>query len=244
MLLLLPMTINVIYEEQDFLVINKPSGLAVHKTGLNDTKITLVDLMLEKYPEIKGVGENFFRPGIVHRLDKETSGLLIIAKTQSPFEYFKKLFQERKIKKTYIALVYGVLKNKSGRIEAPLGKLGNRQTTRIHGKKELQEKKAVTDYKVLKEYRSADFIYSLLEVSPITGRTHQIRVHLKTIGHPVVCDPIYGGKKAECPPALGRLFLHACRLSFVTPSGKSLALEADLPPELEAFLETLPKKED
>lgn len=232
---LLASQIKIIYEDDDILIIDKPSGLLTHPKNKNDQSKSVVSWLLKNRPSVKDVGEDKIRPGIVHRLDKETSGLLLIAKNQKSFEYLKKLFQERKIKKTYIALVYGRLKNKKGVIETPLGKLGTKQTTRIHGKHDLKEKIAITEYEALKEY--AD--YSLLEVTPKTGRTHQIRVHLKSIGHPVVCDPLYAGKHHICPPELGRLFLHAQKLSFVSPAGESLTAETDLPPELDNFLKIL-----
>ncbi len=238
--------IKVVYEDSDFLIIDKPAGLLTHPVNRQDKSESVVSWLLEKYPEIANVRDPYgtevgewtdLRPGIVHRLDRETSGLLLIAKTQSAFDYLKKLFTERKIKKTYLALVYGNLKKKNGNIEIPLGKLPNRTgsmrlTTRVHGKFQLKEKAATTSYKVLKEYRN----YSLIEASPQTGRTHQIRVHLKSIGHPVVCDPLYAGKHNTCPPELGRLFLHAQKLSFTSPKGEALTVETDLPEELNKFL--------
>ncbi len=227
--------IPIIYEDSDLLIIDKPSGLLTHPKNKNDRGESVVSWLLKNRPSVKDVGEDKIRPGIVHRLDKETSGLLLIAKNQRSFEYLKNLFQERKIKKTYIALVYGQLKNKKGIIETPLGKLGTRQTIKVHGKHELKEKNAITEYGVLKEYIG----YSLLEVTPKTGRTHQIRVHLKSIGHPVVCDPLYAGKHHICPSELGRLFLHAQKLSFISPAGESLTVEADLPLELDNFLKIL-----
>ena len=260
------MTINIVYENQDFLVINKSSGISVHKTHAKDSNKTLIDLVLEKYPEIKNVGEDLLRPGVVHRLDKETSGLMIVAKNQKSFEYFKNLFQKRLIKKTYLALVHGKPKNIVGIIDTPLGKIGTKQTTRIKGKKDLKERMAVTEYKVLKTYLPASrlppartssrrsraggsrpwqtsnlkpIIYSLLEVSPKTGRTHQIRAHLNSIGYPVVCDALYGSKKGACPLELGRLFLHAQKLEFTSPSGQRFHLEVELPNELTNFLNSL-----
>lgn len=230
--------IKMVFEDSDFLVINKPAGLLVHKKHPADTETTLVDWLIKKYPEIKNVGDDLeVRPGIVHRLDRETSGLMIVAKNQSSFSYFKKLFQDRKINKSYLALVRGHLKNKEGVVDAPMAKIGTRQTTRIHGKKDLEEKSAITEYKVIKEFTE----FSLLEARPLTGRTNQIRVHLKSIGHPIVCDKIYAGRRAVCPPELGRLFLHAHKLRFVSPSGESLSLEADPAPELASFLEQLQK---
>jgi 23S rRNA pseudouridine1911/1915/1917 synthase len=255
--------IKIVYEDNNILIIDKPSGLLTHPMNRKDESESVVSWLLKEHPEIGDVQDEYgasvgqwvdLRPGIVHRLDRETSGLMVIAKTQTAFEYLKKLFQERKIKKTYLALVHGRLKSKNGKIEMPLGKLGTRQTARIRGKHELKEKTAVTEYRVMQEYSqplltnlSYDrFVnsYSLLEIMPKTGRTHQIRVHLKSIGHPVVCDPLYSGKKLVCPPKLGRLFLHAQKLSFVSPSGKALTVETDLPPELAGFLESLQKTEN
>ncbi len=242
--------IKIIYEDNDLIIIDKPSGLLTHPKNKNDQSESVVSWLLKNRPSIKDVGDDKIRPGIVHRLDKETSGLLLIAKNQKSFEYLKGLFQKREIKKTYIALVYGQLKNKRGVIETPLGKLGTKQTTRIHGGKELKEKSAITKYEVLKEYAQSQVLnkpsydglfntYSLLEIKPLTGRTHQIRVHLKSIGHPVVCDPLYAGKKLICPPELNRLFLHAQKLSFVSPASESLTVETDLPPDLDNFLKIL-----
>lgn len=223
------MTIPIVYEDSDILVINKPTGILTHPKNKNDKSGSIVGWLLKEYPEIKNVGDDpALRPGIVHRLDKNTSGLLIIAKTQSAFDYLKIQFQERKIKKTYIALVHGKVKQNKGEILAPLGKIGAKQTTRIKGKKDLKEKEAITQYKVSKRIGG----FTLLEVSPLTGRTHQIRVHLNSIGHSIVGDYTYGKKQDN----LKRFFLHAFKLEFTTPSGKRMFLEADLPSELQSFL--------
>lgn len=234
----------IVYEDSDILVLNKPSGISVHPirdfSSPNGASKTLIEFVLDKYPEIKKVGDHSIseqqslRPGLVHRLDKETSGLILVAKNQKAFEYFKNLFKTRQIKKTYLALVYGQLKEKNGRIELPLGKIGTKQTTRLIGKKELKERAAITDYEVIKEF--AD--YSLLQVYPQTGRTHQIRIHLKAIGHPLVCDPIYGGKNHLCPAELARLFLHAQKLEFKHLTRQNLVLEVDPPEELTNFLKS------
>lgn len=226
--------LDIVYEDSNILVLNKPAGLAVHKVSPKDPRQTLVDFVLEKYPEIQSVGFDPLRPGLVHRLDKETSGLIIMAKNQNAFEYFQNLFQKREIKKTYLALVRGRLKNKKGRIDLPLGKIGTKQTVHLEGKKELKEREAITDYEVIKAFPN----YALLQVYPQTGRTHQIRIHLKSIGHPIVCDKIYGGKKMVCPPELGRLFLHAQKLEFKNLDGQNLVLEADPPEELTNFLKS------
>ncbi len=240
--------IKTIYEDADILIIDKPSGLLTHPVNREDESDSVVGWVLKRHPEITKIQDKYgkkvgawtdLRPGIVHRLDKETSGLLVIAKTQSAFDYLKKLFQEHKIKKTYIALVFGHLKEKKGIIESPIGKLDGKQSTRIHGKRELKEKNAITEYKVINYCALNAERYTLLEVSPKTGRTHQIRVHFKSLGHPLVCDPIYGGKNLTCPPELGRLFLHAQKLSFTPPHSGALIVETELPPKLQNFLDKL-----
>jgi 23S rRNA pseudouridine1911/1915/1917 synthase len=249
-LISLRMIPSVVYEDHDLLVINKPAGLLTHPINRKDRSESVVGWLIKKYPEISKVrdqeGAHFgqwvdLRPGIVHRLDRDTSGLLIIAKNQKSFDYLKKEFQKRGIKKTYLALVFGQLKNGEGKIESPIAKLKNKQTTQIHGKQELKEKSAITKYKVIGKYNLNNSTYNLLQIEPLTGRTHQIRIHLKSIGHPVVCDPLYSPKKSVCPAKLGRLFLHAWKLFFTTPSGKALSLEVDLPQELEDFITGLSK---
>ncbi|MDP2647845.1 MAG: RluA family pseudouridine synthase [Candidatus Yanofskybacteria bacterium] len=225
----------IVYEDANILVINKPAGIAVHKVNPEDPQETVADILADLYPDMRQVGENPLRPGIVHRLDKDTSGLMVVAKNNEAFFYLKNLFQTRAIKKTYIALVHGSPKESKGTIQAPLGKIGAKQTTRTHGKRDLKERTAVTHYSVTHTYAN----FSLIEASPETGRTHQIRIHLKSIGHPIAGDSIYGPKNASNPPGLNRLFLHAQRLQFITPDGKSLILETDLPQELQTVLEDL-----
>jgi len=230
------MNISIVYEDNNLLVINKPSGLITHPKNAEDKQESVTGWLTEKYPEIKNVGEDPLRPGSVHRLDKDTSGLLLIAKNQDSFLYLKNLFQERKIKKFYLALVYGKPKEPKGIIDAPMGRIGMKRTTQVRGNKKLKDKKeAVTEYRTLKNFRD----FTLLEVSPHTGRTHQIRVHLKSIGVPVVGDPIYGFKKPTLQPGPGRLFLHAYKLQFVSPDGKSLIFETDLPDDLQKFINEL-----
>jgi 23S rRNA pseudouridine1911/1915/1917 synthase len=227
------MQLNIIYEDQNLLVINKPSGISVHKVHPTDPNTTLVDILLESYPEVKDVGENPLRPGIVHRLDKDTSGVMLIAKNQNTFLHFKDLFQTRKMQKHYLALVHGHPKQSSGTIDIPLGKIGTKQTTQIKGKKELLERQALTNYKTLESFKK----HTLLEVMPKTGRTHQIRIHLKSIGNPIVGDKIYGLKGDHQK----HLFLHAKRLDFTTPDGQSLSIEADPPEEFSQFIQGLAK---
>lgn len=237
------MKISIVYEAPDFLVINKPSGLITHPKNKYDEQPSVVSWLKEKYSEVKNLGADPLRNGIVHRLDKATSGLLILAKTQKGYDYFKQQFKEQKIKKTYLALVYGHLKQKSGVINTPVARLGVLRTTRLLGKKLLAGQEAITEYRVLNYYTLNAKPYTLVQTSPQTGRTHQIRLHLKFIGHTIVCDRFYRSKKEECPPELGRLFLHAQKLSFTSPTGEALTLETDPPPELEKFLETLQKTE-
>lgn len=218
------------YKDSDVVAINKPAGLLVHKTRVSQ-ETTLVDWLLENFPEIKGVGDDpAIRPGIVHRLDKETSGIMIVARNQKAFEYLKKLFQTRQVKKTYFALVWGKVKEKTGVIEKPLGiKSGTLKRT-VSGKARMV-KEAITVYKVVKFVKLKDQTFTLLEVQPLTGRTHQIRAHLASIGHPVVGDMLYGRKPA--PAGITRQFLHAESLELTLPSGSRIKISADLPPELD-----------
>lgn len=216
----------IVYEDKNFLAVNKPSGLLVHATrhSLKDGESTLVHWLLTRYPEIRNVGdEPEFRPGIVHRLDKETSGLMVVARNQESFAYLKKLFQERQIKKTYLAFLVGHLAPKEGRIEKPIGfKSGSVKRT-VHSGKAFKE--AVTLYRVRQYLRDISFV----EVQPLTGRTHQIRVHLSSTGHPVLGDRLYGRKRGE--KSAKRLMLHAFSLEFTTQNGERMRLEAEPPVE-------------
>lgn len=236
------MTPQIVYEDNDIIVINKPAGLITHQKNIDDKQPSVVDWVIANYPELKDVGEPFIasgaevtRAGIVHRLDKDTSGLLLIAKNNEAFFYLKNLFQTRKIKKYYLALIHGKPKESSGTISSPLGRIGLKRTTNITGKKLIDEKEAETEYKTVKNFKD----YTLLELSPKTGRTHQLRVHLNSIGHPVAGDPIYGFKKLSPPPELERLFLHAYKLEFTTRNGKALFLEVDMPDDLQNVLNKL-----
>ncbi len=224
------MTIPVIYEDEHLFAIDKPAGIAVHKVSPTDPQETVADILVRERPYLAGVGESPLRPGLVHRLDKETSGIMLVAKDQPTFEYLKKQFQDRLVKKEYLALVYGHPKERRGTVTATLGKLGTKQTTQLKGHKELVEREAVTDYEVAKEYKD----YSLVRVMPHTGRTHQIRVHMKHLGHPLVGDRLYG-KKGDHRP----MFLHAQRIAFTTPAGSALVLEAGLPEALQKVLDAL-----
>ena len=228
--------LNIIYEDGDVIVINKPTGLTVHPKTQKDNQETLVNLILKYYPQLKKVGDNALRPGIVHRLDKETSGLMVIAKNQKTFNYLKKQFKNRKVEKKYLALVIGQLKSKTGEIKTKLGKYKTKQVIENKRRTKIKEfKEAVSKYRVKKEFLN----YSLLEVMPKTGRTHQIRVHLASIGHPIVGDKIYGFKNRPVPKNLKRQFLHAAYLKFSPQSGKILAFKCDLPKDLKEVLNKL-----
>jgi 23S rRNA pseudouridine1911/1915/1917 synthase len=248
-------SIKIIYEDDALVVINKPASLLAHSAGStkfearNSKQFTVADWLAEKYPEIKKVGDlpagrqviQNLRPGIVHRLDKDTSGVFVVAKNQPTFEFLKKQFQERKIKKTYLALVYGEVRQKEGFIDLPLGKARKDFRKRaVAGTTRGGLRDAITEYKVVKFFKHPMLSdYTLLEVYPKTGRTHQIRVHLKAIGHPIVCDPLYAPKRAFCPAGLKRQFLHAFSLEFNLPAGARTRFEADMPQDLQNVLNML-----
>jgi len=225
----------VVYESPDLIVLEKPSSLLVHPT-LRGEKDTLVSWLVQRYPEVTGVGEDAQRPGIVHRLDKETSGLIVIARNQDIYVLLKSLFHDRKILKKYFALVQGVPKENSGVIEKEIAAHGGKRRT-VEKWSQLSSSKvraARTDWEVVDEYKE----YTLLCVRPLSGRTHQIRVHLASIGLPVVCDPLYG-KKQQCPQDLGRLFLHAYFLQIPLAPNNMLEFEIKMPEELTLFLKQL-----
>lgn len=230
-------SIAVIYEDKNFLALYKPAGVLVHPIKTKNYKLktnepTLVDWLLKHYPEVKKVGDDpEARPGIVHRLDKDTSGVILVARNQKYFDYLKKLFGEHQIKKTYSALVHGRLEPRVGVIKKPiLLKSGTIKRTVWRGR---MEKEAITEYKVKKYFKD----FSLVEVYPKTGRTHQIRVHLASIGYPIVGDSLYGPKKNSL--GLNRHFLHAASLEFNSARGKRIRLDAELPEELKRIIDDL-----
>lgn len=242
------MTIDIIYENKNFLAVNKPAGVLVHHAKISgkgdvEKEPALTDWLLARYPEVGNVGDDpKTRPGIVHRLDKDTSGVLLVAKDQHYFEYLKGLFQENRIKKIYHALVLGVPKEEYGVIEKDISlKAGTTKRTIFSGK---LTKNAITEYRVKGKYRTARGSFSLLEVMPKTGRTHQIRVHLASIGHPIMGDALYGGKNAKVWAeylGLKRQFLHAFSLQFESAPGEIMHLEAELPEELSRAVLNLQK---
>lgn len=244
-------SISVIYEDKDFVALNKPAGVLVHaapgKEQMANSKEreTLVDWILERYPEIRNVGDDpDIRPGIVHRLDKDTSGVIVVARNQSAFDHLKALFQSHKIEKTYLALVYGRIKDARGVIDAPIGlKSGTVRHTTHLAKNVKLAKEARTAYETVGRYDFNGKEFTLLKIRPETGRTHQIRVHLASIGHPVIGDDIYGKLKTKDQKlktiGLSRQFLHAESVSFTSPSGERLTISADLPEDLERALSQL-----
>ncbi|OGZ45171.1 MAG: hypothetical protein A3J54_03530 [Candidatus Ryanbacteria bacterium RIFCSPHIGHO2_02_FULL_45_13b] len=216
---------SVIYEDNDVFVIDKPAGVPV-EVAAHSTETTILDEVQKTYPD--GV--------LVHRLDKDTSGLLMVAKNAVSCEYFKQLFKERKIKKTYITLVSGIVSKDDGVILLAITRSKKDFRKRVTTPRTVEgARPAETYFQVLQRYKD----YTLLEVSPKTGRTHQIRSHLASIGYPVACDKLYGGKKYTCPKGLGRQFLHASGLEFVTKDGKHIKLEAELPSDLKKALVAL-----
>lgn len=245
---------DIIFEDDDYLVINKPAGLAVHGGG-NIKEETLADLLIARYPKIVKVGDDEARPGIVHRLDKEVSGLMVVAKNNDSFASLKSQFQKRDINKQYLALAYGKIANDDGEINFPIKRSSegykmaamplnasnlltrrspkSRDTGNIAGV--FKAKEAITLFKVKKRFIN----YTFLEVKIKTGRTHQIRVHFFALGHPLVGDNLYCTKKTKIKNEkinLGRVFLMASQLSFNDLEGKKREFSLALAPELEAFL--------
>ncbi len=232
--------IKIVFENNDILAINKPAGLLVHSAKKQSKEKTLIDWLILKYPKIKKVGEDLTRPGIVHRLDRETSGIMIIAKNNRIFFYLKDIFQKRKIKKCYFALVFNLPQKKQGIIDKPIGILKSSIKRTIRAKNMRNLKTAITEYKVEEVFELKNKQkFSLLKVFPKTGRTNQIRVHLNSIGHPIVGDNVYSSKKLEFPYKPTRMFLHSFYLEFSLKNGQILRLEADLPKEFKNILKKL-----
>ncbi len=223
--------LKVIFENDDCAVIDKPAGLVVHP-GAGNTEDTLANALLTRFPGIDKVGEPH-RPGIVHRLDEDTSGLILVAKNQEALDYFKQQFQDRKVEKEYLALVHGVPLKQHDIIDAPLEKVPLKQKMKVGTGKE-----AVTEYwvKGVNGGKGEGALqFSLLRVKLHTGRTHQIRAHLAHIGHPIVGDAVYG-KRSDM---LNRQFLHAHRLKFQLLDGTWLELHSPLPAQLQQVLTQL-----
>jgi 23S rRNA pseudouridine1911/1915/1917 synthase len=222
--------LRIVYEDGDLLVVDKPAGMTVHPAP-GHAAGTLVNAVLAHCRDLSGIGGEK-RPGIVHRLDKDTSGLVIVAKRDAAHVSLARQLKERKVEKTYLALVEGRPRATEGVIDAPIGR-HPRDPKKMAVVPASRGRAARTRYRVLREVDGR----SLLEVRPETGRTHQIRVHLASIGHPVAGDPVYGRRAL---PGLERQFLHAQRLAFGHPrTGERLELEAPLPDDLRTALARL-----
>ena len=227
--------LDVVYRDDDVIVIDKPAGLVTHPAPGHE-RGTLVNalLALEAGRGGLGAGAGVDRPGIVHRLDRDTSGLIVVARNDAAQVSLQAQLKARRVRKTYLALAGGVVDAQLGRIEKPIGRdPRNRMRMTVTG----EGKPAVTGYRVRERFAR----WTLLEVDLVTGRTHQIRLHLASIGHPVAGDTVYaGGTVRRGPDGLERLFLHAWKLEFLSPgSGRLVRCEAPLPDELESVLERL-----
>lgn len=224
-----PIPLAIVYEDGDLVVINKPAGLTVHP-GAGRPTGTLVHALLAHCPDLPGIG-GAQRPGIVHRLDKDTSGLLVAAKTEVALRGLQVQMQARRARRDYLALVWGSVSRAEGVVDAPIGRDPRRRTRMAVV---ASGRRAVTYYRVVERFREA----SLLEVRLQTGRTHQIRVHCASLGHPIVGDPVYG--RRPNPWGLRRQALHAFRLAFAHPAtGAELTFTAPLPPDIETALRRL-----
>lgn len=222
--------LDIIYSDSDIVVLDKPSGMVVHP-GAGNFHGTVVQALLYRFPQIGQVGDKE-RPGIVHRLDKETSGLLVAALNEEAYLNLKRQFKARAVNKSYLGLISGHTSETKGMIDRPIGrhvKDGKKMSVKTRKPREAQ-----TEYTLIRKYAK----YALLDLHPVTGRTHQIRVHLSASGYPLVSDEKYGRKKKPfgCP----RLFLHASRLTFKHPaSGEPVTFESPLPQDLQEFLDRL-----
>jgi 23S rRNA pseudouridine1911/1915/1917 synthase len=223
-----PIPLRILYEDAGVIAIDKPAGMVVH-AGAGVHSGTLVNALLHRFQHLSAVGGEA-RPGIVHRLDRYTSGVLLVARNDAAHQSLAAQFASRRVEKRYLTLVHGTVGQESGRIEAPIARdpvRRVRMTARL-----ASGRAAWSEYRVLRRFRG----FTFLEVRIGTGRTHQIRVHLSSIGHPVAGDTLYGAPAA----GRGRFFLHAHRLRFTLPSGgEPVEIVSPLPPDLEAWLATL-----
>lgn len=228
--------LKIINETKDYVVIDKPAGLIVHG-GSGIMEPTLTDVLEQQYSDIKKVGDDPMRPGIVHRLDKEASGVMVVAKNNQTFEYLKNQFQKRHIYKNYIALVYGAINKDHDEISFPISRSAKGYKMAAHAANQ-DGRRALTEFQI----KQAFINYTLLDVKIKTGRTHQIRVHLSAYGHPIVGDELYGTRKTKEQNKkldLQRLFLHAWQLGFTDLQGEEQIFESELPDELQKFLQNI-----
>jgi len=231
------MEFNIIYQDPNLLVIDKPAGLVVFSEG-QVKENTLIDYLLEKFPDLKNVGQTP-RYGIIHRLDKDTSGILLIAKNNKALSFFQNQFKEGRVSKKYLALVVGNLKDREGTIETLIGRSPkDRRKQKIYLPQEPEsdkKRKAITEYKVLQKFKD----YDLIEITPKTGRKHQIRAHLAYLGYPIAGDKLYGFKRQILPKDLSRQFLHATCLKIELPNGEIKEFHSDMPQDLKNVLKNL-----
>lgn len=225
--------LKILYEDEDVLAVEKPAGMVVH-AGAGRHSGTLVNALLHRFGALSKVGGEL-RPGIVHRLDRYTSGVLLVARSDAAHRHLAQQFASREIEKVYLVLVHGQVKQDRGRIERPISRDRARRVRMTA--RAGRGRAAVTEYRVLRRFAR----FTFLEVGMKTGRTHQIRAHFSSLGHPVVGDRLYGAAaRVEGRPPLERFFLHAHRIRFVQPStGLPVAVESPLPPELERWMEGL-----
>lgn len=227
--------LDIVFENKDLIVVNKPAGMVVHPAA-GHASGTLVNAVLGYEPEMEGIGGEE-RPGVVHRLDKETSGLILLAKNERAHRWLQDQFRLRKVEKTYLALVDGKPPTSSGRVEAHIGRDPSHRK-RMAIVPESRGREAISEYRTIESFRA----HTLLEFHPLTGRTHQIRLHCAFLGCPIVGDEIYGKKKFSVE--INRHFLHAYRLKIVLPGDtEARSFEVPLPDELERVLASLPNQE-
>jgi len=224
---------KTVFEDKDILIIDKPAGILVHPTDKMEPD-TLVNGLLALYPKIKNIGDDPLRPGIVHRLDKDVSGLMLICKTQEAFDYYKNLFKTRKIKKVYTALVHGQMEKPEDTIDMPIIRSKNLGKMAVRSK-EQGGKQAITKYSVIKQFNH----FALLEVELLTGRTHQIRAHMNAIKHPIIGDPLYKQKNVKQKMDLDRIFLHSTVLGFKDMNDKQQKFKSKLPIKLNNIIKKL-----
>jgi 23S rRNA pseudouridine1911/1915/1917 synthase len=223
---MVPKAIPVIYKDEDIIVIDKPAGVVVHPTRPGEASVVAAFR-----DEVTDIDEE--RPGIVHRLDKDTSGVMVLARNPAAKKMLQEQFAGREVAKTYLVLVQGTPRAAEAVVKLPIGRSSSRPTSRTVKK---EGKEATTRYKLIERFSG----YSLIEAHPETGRTHQIRVHFRHIGHPVAGDVVYGDRRR--PRGLGRQFLHATSLTFKMPSGVQKTFTSPIPPDLQAFLDQLKKQ--
>jgi len=223
--------LDIIYESDDLMIINKPAGMVVHP-GAGHKTGTLVHAALAHAPELEGIGGEL-RPGVVHRLDKDTSGLILVAKNDRSHRWLQEQFRLRRVRKVYLALVDGTPPTPTGRIEAPIGRdPAHRRKMAVTTLQKGRE--AVTEYQTVETYAH----HTLIEAHPLTGRTHQIRLHMAFLGCPIVADSLYGRRKPSLP--LERHFLHAARLTILLPGQmEEQTFTAPLPADLEKIIQQL-----